>query len=39
MAGRAVFVGAISTTAVVGPDDAALDEPIPLVATTATLMK
>jgi hypothetical protein len=29
----------MSTTTVVGSDEAALEEPIPLVATTATLMK
>jgi hypothetical protein len=39
IAGSAVFVGAMSITTVVGSDDAALEEPIPFVATTATLMK
>jgi hypothetical protein len=39
MAGSAVFVGAMSTTTVVGSDNAALDEPTPLVAITDTLMK
>jgi hypothetical protein len=38
-AGSAVFVGAISTTAVVAADKAAEDEPTPFVATTETLMK
>jgi hypothetical protein len=39
MAGSAVFVGAMSTTTVVGSDVAALEEPTPFVAITASLMK
>jgi hypothetical protein len=39
MTGSAVFVGAISTTAVVAADKAAEDEPTPFVAMTDTLMK
>ena len=37
--GRALFVGAISTTAVVAADKTAADEPTPFVAMTDTLMK